>query len=142
IFLADELGFFPKNTELVYERGDDKTIESLCSDGTLIERNCFAICDPFSVDLNTAMENTNDEICVIGSLVNTLPIWLFNKNENTDPVANESELQKYKGVIERIVSYPKGTTGYLIAKRIQGVLGLNDQYFIEKPFGKEFDDTV
>src|SRR5689334_6894860 len=95
IFLAEKLGLFPKNTKLIYVQGDDKAIQALCSHSHTGERNWFAICDPFSVDLNMAVEHTDDEICVIGSLINVLPIWVFNPDQSIDVVRHENDLARY-----------------------------------------------
>lgn len=142
VFLADEQGFFPKNTELIYTGGDKSAIELLCSFTNNDEKNSFAICDPFSVDLNQALEHVDDDICVVASLINVIPLWVFNRSPSLKPVRNESDLAKYKQNIKRIVLYPKETTGNLIGKRVQHCVGLMDQFVELKEFGKEFDSPI
>lgn len=141
VFLADRLGLFPRNTELVYTGSDRDTINALCSESHSGQKNWFAICDPFSVDLNHALEHTRDEIRVVGSLINVLPLWIFNSDPQVKPVSAEKDLYVYKEQIKHLVCYETGTTGYLIASRIKKVIGVQEA-LDQQPFGKEFDARV
>ena len=142
IFLAENQGFFPKNTELIYTGGDDKTIELLSSHADSEDKNWFAICDPFAVNLDISGELTNDDICVVGSLINVIPLWVYNSDPQIAPVKDENTLEKYQDKITNIISYPRGTTGHIIAQRIKRVLHLNDQFHTEKQFGEEFNHNI
>jgi hypothetical protein len=126
LMLADALGFFPKNTRLVYRNGDVETIKSLCIHSSDNEKNWFAICDPFPVDISTIIpEHTDDELCVVGTLIDKLPVWIYNTNPNIIPVNSEESLWRYTHNVFKMVCYKEGTTGYLLAKRLQRLLNIN-----------------
>lgn len=142
VFLADKLGFFPKNAVLKYTKGDVNTIDALCSQSATKEEVNFAICDPFSIDFSkVATEHTDDDICIIASLINSIPIWIYNPREEIKPVRKEADLGQFAGKINKVISYPKETTGYLLSKRIQEILGLNEQFIEEHEFGTEFESN-
>jgi hypothetical protein len=142
VFLAARLGFFPQNTELVYTGADSKTIDELCKYSEE-EKHWFAICDPFSVDIRSSYPaGTNDRICIVGSLINVLPFWIFNPDQNIHGTNREADLQKYHNSFTKVVVYPKGTTGYLVGKRVQTILGLNDQLIEQRNFGEEFNGGI
>ncbi len=138
IFLAGKLGLFPQNTDLVYTQTDHGTIEALCRDSHSSGKNWFAICDPFSVDLNTALEHTDDDIRVVGSLINVVPLWVYDSNVTVRPVSKETDLSRYRQDIKRVVSYTNGTTGYLIGSRIRNTVGVQEP-LVQKDFGREFE---
>jgi len=136
LFLADELGLLPNDSNLNYTGSDEDCLKALCSNDNKVQ-NWFAICDPSSVEDINRYVPQGDDLCVIGCLVNKLPVWAVNKNSNVYHVRNECELKRYDNILQTICCYPEGTTGHLIGKR------LNQDIFkrskIEpKPFGEEF----
>ena len=87
LFLADKIGLFPKNLELVFTSSDSEAVEQLClQDSSKGEIN-FAICDPFAANFNSIMpEHTDDRIFIVGSLINKVPFWIYNTNPSINPV--------------------------------------------------------
>lgn len=142
LFLAEELGLLPNDSKLNYAGSDEDCLKALCSNcGNTNAQNWFAICDPFSVeDMNRFLPH-GDLLCVIGCLVNKLPVWVVNKNQEVYHENNESRLKRYTEKLKAIRCYPKGTTGHLIGKRLQK--DICPQWEIEpKPFGGEFDGLL
>jgi hypothetical protein len=115
----------------------------LCNHNGGSEKNWFAICDPFSVpDLSAKIpEQTGDDICVVGCLVNKLPVWIYNPDTTVLPVTKEADLGRYKANIKKLVCYKEGTTGHLIAKRLHRSC-FQDSNLEAKEFGQEFASSI
>src|SRR2546430_1795599 len=110
LFLASELGLFPSNMTLKYRNGDIPAIESLAL-RTENANNWFAICDPFAKDISRIQAAIGrDQICIVGTLINRLPVWLYDNLQGFDPVATERDLLAYKHSIKRIRCYEKFNT--------------------------------
>ncbi len=139
LFLASELGFFPNCARLVYRDGDSECLDALCQYSPGPEKNWFAICDPFSVDIATKVPARRDDIAVVGCLVDKVPCWVYNADPAIVRVSKESDLGKYSQAIQRLVCYKPATTGYLLGKRLQKTLQLKDVDLQTTDFGKEFD---
>ena len=137
LFIADKIGLLPKNIELINTKSDFIAIESLYNQDSVQNEIFFSICDPFAgvFDEHTS-EQYDDQIYIIGSLINRLPFWLYNTNPEIRDIKQESDLIKFDKDIKNIISYKEGTTGFVIAKRLQKI--------IKKPievveFGNEFN---
>lgn len=143
LFLAHELGFFPKCAKLVFRNGDSECLDALCQTNSGSEKNWFAICDPFSVDLSKKNPaHTGDQLCVVGCIVDKLPVWLFNPDPSIDTVHDESQLARLHDNVQKLICYKETTTGYLIAKRLQKIFGLRATDLVPRSFGEEFTGTV
>ena len=106
VFLAHELQLFPKDTELHYAGNDDEAITSILdqSDPDVIP---FAICDPLSSEkLNRIVSHRPDDLCVVATLIDTIPLWVYNPDPNVIAVDNEQKLQRYRPQLKKIVTYP------------------------------------
>lgn len=141
LFLADSLNYFPENIELKYRGGDVETIKSLTYK-TETNENWFAICDPFVRDfskIKSAMGK--DDIYIVGSFIDRLPIWLFNDNPKITPIKEEKDLHEYRNDINHIRCYEKYNTGYLIGNRLTDsrFLDKNEDSLQLKHFGNEFE---
>jgi len=141
LFLAHDLGYLPSCSNLKYLKGDSECLDGLCQHSEEGEENWFAICDPFSVDLSTKIP-PGDELCVIGCLVDKIPIWLFNQEPSITRVSQEQGLSRYKDKIHKLRCYPNGTTGYLVGRRLMKALELKSSDVEEREFGTEFDGGV
>lgn len=137
LFLASDLGFLPKCTRLQFRNGDAECLDQLCSYSPGTEKNWFAICDPFSVDLSTKVP-VGDEICVVGCLLDRLPVWVINTDTEAVRLGEESDLANRVRHVRKIVCYKEATTGYLIGKRLQGMLHVSDSNLLPCDFGQEF----
>lgn len=141
LFLAKALELFPANCELHYSRGDVPAIQALCNYHDPHKNHWFAICDPFCAHVRRAVPRGRDEeICLVGTVINTAPIWLFNINPKVTAVNRESDLQEYRHIIGKIITYPSDTTGFLFGERIRknffsGIINR----VTPVPFGSEFD---
>ncbi len=142
LFLADELGLFPKNMSLKYRNGDIPAIDSLAIKGEGAN-NWFAICDPFAKDISKVQASIGkDQIYIVGVLIDRLPVWLYNTNPKITPAANEKELLQYKHDIESIRCYEKYNTGYLIGERLKNKFDFAVNKIIECKFGTEFQPPI
>jgi hypothetical protein len=129
LFLANDLGLFPKNMQLVFRDGDIPTIRSL-SRKTEPGENWFAICDPFAKDISKVQASIgNDSIYIVGSFIDRLPVWIYCNNPDFDPVGNEEGIKLHKLNIDEIRCYKKYNTGYLIGERLR-------ERFLEMALGK------
>lgn len=142
VILADALGFFPGNMKLNYRTGDLEAIESLAKKDEG-HRNWFAICDPFAKDISKVQASFGgkDEIYIVGSMINRLPIWLYNNSPDTEHVSSEDELMYYKPKIKAVECYLKYNTGYLIGERLLKKFGLAPDKLIQCKFSEEFIKT-
>lgn len=124
IFVAEKLKLLPELFEPTFCIGGDyKAIEGLFSQNTVEKEIYFSICDPFAGSfVEHASEQYNDNMLVIGSLISKLPIWVFNTHPDIKNIKKESDLLKHTSKIKKIISYKKGTTGYIIAKRLSELL--------------------
>ncbi len=141
LFLASELGLFPRNMNLVYRNGDIPAIQSL-SLKTESSENWFAVCDPFAKDISKIQaEIGSDRICIVGTFIDRLPVWVYNSNPEFEPVGSEEELvdQENKYRVDRIVCYEKFNTGYLIGERLRRKFDFPTSKIIERKFGEEFN---
>lgn len=143
LFLAEKLGFFPKCAKLEFRRGDSECLDALCKHKHNGEKNWFAICDPFSVpDISTKVpEQTEDNICIVGCLINKLPIWVYNPDTSVVQVGKEEDLSRYKTNIKKLICYKEGTTGHLIGKRLHRQF-FSDSNLETKEFGQEFTTPI
>lgn len=142
LFLAEELGYFPKCAKLVYRSGDSACLDRLCEVNGGTEDDWFAICDPFSVpDLATKVHEAGDRISVVGSMINKLPFWLYNSDPNTRKVTSEQQLEGCRPYIHGLSCYKEGTTGYLVGKRLQSRLQISDHDLHVHEFGNEFGEA-
>lgn len=141
LYLASELGFFPKCATLVYRNGDSACLDALCGHNPTDEKNWFAVCDPFSLDISVKVPEQGDDICVVGCLIDRLPVWVYNPDPTILPVQKEQHLDRYKDKIKRLISYQEGTTGFLMGKRLKRVC-LTDSNMETANFGSEFPATI
>jgi len=142
LILADELGLFPKNMKIKYRNGDIPAIDSLALK-TEPAQNWFAICDPFAKDISSVQSSIGkDNIYIVGTLINKLPIWIYNSHPEIDPVAGELNLVQHKYKIEEIRVYEKYNTGYLIGERLRKILDVSPDKVKEFKFGQEFSPTL
>ncbi len=142
LFVASEMNYFPKGTEPVYIKGGDRaTIDALQSPANRRDYLNFAICDPFSCDITKPAPLVQDRICIVGSLISRLPVWVYNRNKAVTSVAHENDIERHAAIIRKVVIYKEGTTGHLIGRRVLNIL--RDKNFgVElsvKEFGEEFD---
>lgn len=139
LFLADEMGYLPKNMKLNPIGNDEEAFMTLCEHQPTHEKHWFAICDPFAGDLEAAVPHSKDRLCVVAIMINRLPVWVYNENAFTNMVEDEKGLRRYRQYINNIVSYENGTTGYVLSKRIQRLFDVDDTDINECDFGEEFD---
>lgn len=138
LILAYELGLFPKNMQIKYRNGDIPAIDSLAIK-TENAQNWFAICDPFAKDISLVQSSIGkDNIYIVGTLINKLPIWIYNSHNDIEPFASEDNLKAHKHKIEEIRVYEKFNTGYLIGERIRKNLDIARSKIKEYKFGQEF----
>lgn len=143
LFLADELGFFPKCAKLVDNRGDSECLDRLCEVNGKPDDDWFAICDPFSVpDLEAKVNDAGDRISVVGCMINKLPFWLYNSSPHTRKVTSEDKLVGARPHINKIICYKENTTGYLIGTRLKKLFDISDTNLIAREFGHEFETTT
>ena len=139
LLLADKIGLFPKNLELICTSSDSEAVRSLCSQDSSNGDIHFAICDPFAANFDSIIpEYTDDQIYIIGSLINKVPFWIYNTNKKILPVQKEEDLVKYVPDIKNIVSYRDSTTGFLFGCRI---CSLMKKSLITVDFGDEFAEN-
>lgn len=140
LFLADELGLLPRNMELKYRNGDIPAIQSLALK-TEDAENWFAICDPFAKDISKIQSEIGiDGICIVGTFIDRLPVWVYSSDPEFEPVGSEEELvaQDNKHRVDKIVCYEKFNTGYLIGERLRRKFDFPASKIIERKFGQEF----
>lgn len=141
LYLASELGLFPKCARLAFRNGDSECLDALCGYHVSGEENWFAICDPFSLDISSKVPEQRDDICVVGCLIDKLPVWVYNPDPSIQPVKEEDHLKRYNGRIKTLISYKEGTTGYLIGKRLKQSC-FSESNLVTADFGSEFDAHV
>ena len=147
IFIASYEGYFPHKTELHFSNGDENSIrEVLNLPNKNNKKSHFAVCDPLIISdyeslIGEIEVGEPDPPIIVGSMIQRTPIWLFNTTPNIVPVPKEESL-KHK--IDKIRCYEKPNTGYLVGKKIQTLLNVNDnnQYFKEVKFNTEFDTPL
>ncbi|NTU50596.1 MAG: hypothetical protein HGA87_06975, partial [Desulfobulbaceae bacterium] len=143
LFLADKLGYFPACSELKFRNGDSECLDALCEHPDEdIPLNWFAICDPFSIDISKKVPQDGDDLCVIGCLVDKLPVWVYNINPSITRVKSEKDIANYKKDVRKLRCYKEGTTGYLVGRRLKNILELRDDELEQKEFGEEFSGGI
>jgi hypothetical protein len=140
LFLAYRLGLFPNNCELKLRGGDSEAIRALCDHPQQGEKNWFAICDPFSVEASVP-PGTGERLCVVGTIIERAPVWLYNTNSSIDRLSSEDDLHSLNGKINQISTYPEDTTGCLFGKRIQEKYLRQVNGVTTHDFGQEFKDA-
>lgn len=144
LFVAYELGLFPKNMTLQYRNGDIPAIESLART-TDPAQNWFAICDPFAKDISKVQASIgNDQILIVGTLIDRLPVWIYNNDTKFEPVGTETDLiaPENKDLIDCIRCYEKYNTGFLIGERLREKFGFPHSKLKEFRFGQEFSQPL
>ncbi|MGI8426662.1 MAG: hypothetical protein ACR2M4_08735 [Actinomycetota bacterium] len=138
IFLADALNLFPGICKLSCSGGDVEAIELLDA-----QNDWFAICDPSCEHLHKVVPRGEDteHVCLVGTVINVAPIWLFNTSPNVGRIKAELDLANHKAYIKRIITYPEGTTGFLFANRIRERFLKHIKRVVCVPFGQEFNDV-
>ena len=141
IFLAHKLGLFPANCELKCTLGDAEAIQALCDDPDPDEKHWFAICDPLSDHLQIAVPSggLTERICLVATIINAAPVWLFNINPEIGRLASEADLEKHRNRIHKIITYPPKTTGFLFGERIRQNFLDHIPRVTPVPFGEEFN---
>ena len=140
LFLADKIGLFPKNLQLVFTSSDSDAVEQLCTQDSSKGDIHFAICDPFAANFDTITpEHTDDKIYIVGSLINKVPLWIYNTNPLIKPVKEERDLLQYKNHIKSIITYRESTTGYIFGERISKIL---NKPLVLVEFGDEFSQNT
>lgn len=147
LFLAYDLGYFPRDTDIKYADGDETALRSVLHlPNNKDIKSDFALCDPLIISnlpkLIGQRELGQMEFpIVVGSLIQSLPIWAFNPCPSILPVMREEEL---KGNISRVRCYGSPNTGYIVGLRILEKLGLTHdlEHLTECDFGKEFSGTI
>lgn len=135
-FLAEELKYFPEKVKLEFSGTDEEAINKLSRESTIEAKHWFAICDPL-IEKSVA-SGRGEKICLVGAPINTAPIWLFSKNSDVKPINKEEDIKKYSPYVKKIMTYPRGTTGYLFGERIKKAY-LPDAAIHQSAFGHEFD---
>jgi len=142
LVLAYNLGLFQGNMRLKYRNGDIPAIDSLAFKSE-DANNWFAICDPFAKDISKVQASIGrDQIYIVGSLINRLPVWLYNSHADFDHVSNENDLLAHKHKLEYIKCYERYNTGYLIGDRLRKKFDFAETKLIGCKFGKEFEQPI
>jgi hypothetical protein len=142
LYLAHDLGYFPRGVELAYAEGDEIAMRSVLHlPNAKGLRSEFAICDPLMIANLKELMGENEigpavEPIVVGSLIKRPPLWLFNTNRAIAPVRLEENL---RGLIKRVRSYERPNTGYIIGRRLLDKLELDVGCLKPVPFDTEFD---
>ncbi|NER29692.1 MAG: hypothetical protein F6J89_19265, partial [Symploca sp. SIO1C4] len=131
---------FPGNIQLEYRGGDSETLRSLVNYSESHD-NWFAVCDPFAENISEIVNELGqaDPLAIVGILIKKLPIWVYSYNSDLRVIENENSLRTYRSKIREIRCYRKNNTGYLIGKRLQGILSLGEDEITECGFEQEFD---
>lgn len=145
LFLAEKLGYFPRDTKLVYAKTDKESINQLRTHHPVDNELVMSVCDPFVAGSLTAAtsQGGSDKLCIVGAFIAGIPVWLVNKHEKLTSTRSEKDLrellEKHGSLIHKIYTYDEGTTVNVLTKRFKKLHPIMNDVEVECfPFGKEF----